>query len=367
MAESVKDSLQVYKPLLFIVRSVSYGLAIAFIVLFIQAQSDDSTMVANLQKLWTEQPVSYSSAVRKAAPAVVNILSESFVQGPRTRTGNQGTRRSLGSGVIIQSDGYIVTNGHVVLNADRIIVLMQDGRRFTAELIGLDMPTDLALLHVNAVDLPVIPQLPGQSAEVGDVVLAIGNPLNLGLTITQGIIGATQKSFSDPSGSMRTAAMLQIDAAINEGNSGGALVNTKGILVGINSLAFRNNNANGISFAIPYNTVYKITNKLLKDGRVIRGWLGVSGKPVNDEGEDVRSTVETVDGIRLTSVDPRSPAHAGGLKKNDIIQKINGEQVTGISHILSTVEDTPPGQIITFTVKRSDQTLVLDVEIRESR
>ena len=352
-----------------LLRSVAYGLAIAFVVLFIQAQSDDSTMIANLRKLWTEQPVSYSAAVRKSAPAVVNIVSESFNAPTRSNPRPKGPRQSLGSGVIIQSDGYIVTNGHVVLNADRIVVLMQDGRRFIAELVGLDMVTDLALLHVNAVDLPVIPQIQGQTSEVGDVVLAIGNPLNLGLTITQGVIGATQKNFTH-GGTVRTTEMLQIDAAINKGNSGGALVNTHGILVGINSLAFQSggsNGANGISFAIPYKTVHKITNRLLKDGRVIRGWLGVSGTPVNAAGEDIRSTVEVVDGIRLTSVDTRSPAHAAGLKKNDIIQKINGVTVTGISHILSTVEDTPPGNIITFTVKRGSETLEVDVEIQEGR
>lgn len=325
-------------------------------------------MLANLKKLWATPTVSYSSAVRKAAPAVVNIISESFVASTSYNPSSQGTRRSLGSGVIIQSNGYIVTNRHVVANADRIVVLMQDGRRFIAELIGMDVLTDLALLHINAIDLPVIPQNPNQTAEVGDVVLAIGNPLNLGLTITQGIIGATKKSFT--SRDLRTPDLLQMDAAINKGNSGGALVNSNGVLVGINSLAFQTTSqsaSNGISFAIPYSTVRKITNKLLKDGRVIRGWLGVSGKPVNKVGEDTRSNVEEVDGIRLTSVDPRSPAHISGLLKNDIIQKINAKQVKGIIHILSTVEDTPPGENISFTVKRGKEVLIVDVVITESR
>lgn len=324
-------------------------------------------MLSNLKKLWAEPSVSYSSAVRKAAPAVVNIISESFTQGSYSRQ-VRSTPQSLGSGVIIQSNGYIVTNRHVVANADRIIVLLQDGRRFIAELIGMDVLTDLALLHINAVDLPVIPQNPNLRAEVGDVVLAIGNPLNLGLTITQGIIGATKKTFTHHDA--RTTDLLQMDAAINKGNSGGALVNSNGILVGINSLAFQTNSqteANGISFAIPYSTVYKITNKLLKDGRVIRGWLGVTGRPVNKAGEDVRSTVEEVDGIRLSSVDPRSPAHFGGLLKNDIIQKINGKQVTGIRHILGVVEDTPPGQQIEFTVKRAGELITVTVTITESR
>ena len=351
-----------------LIRSICYGLALAFVVLFIQAQSEDSTMIANLKKLWAKPPASYSSAVRKAAPAVVNIISESFSQGRNYNRRTRTTGQSLGSGVIIQSNGYIVTNRHVVANADRIIVLMQDGRRFIAELIGMDVLTDLALLHINAVDLPVIPQDPNLRTEVGDVVLAIGNPLNLGLTITQGIIGATKKTFTHHDS--RTTDLLQMDAAINKGNSGGALVNSNGVLVGINSLAFQTNNqteANGISFAIPYETVYKITNKLLKDGRVIRGWLGVTGRPVNELGEDIRSTVETVDGIRLSSVDPRSPAYFGGLQKNDIIQQIDGVQVTGIMHILSKVEDTPPGEDITFTVKRGEQTIAVTVTITESR
>lgn len=354
--------------MIFVLRSVSYGLALAFVVLLIQSQSEDSTMIANLKKLWAEPSVSYSSAVRKAAPAVVNIISESFSAASSYNRTTRVTPQSLGSGVIIQSNGYIVTNRHVVANADRIIVLMQDGRRFIAELIGMDILTDLALLHINAIDLPVIPQDPYNRPEVGDVVLAIGNPLNLGLTITQGIIGATKKTFTHHDS--RTTDLLQMDAAINKGNSGGALVNSNGVLVGINSLAFQTGGqteANGISFAIPYATVHKITNKLLKDGRVIRGWLGVSGRPVNKVGDDIRSSVEQVDGIRLSSVDPRSPAHRGGLVKNDIIQQINGVQVTGIIHILNVVEDTPPGDKITFTVKRAQQTIPLEVTITESQ
>lgn len=355
------------KPLLFILRAASYGLALAFVVLLFLGQTGDSKLLNNVKKLWTESHVSYSSAVRKAAPAVVNIMSESFATNTGYRSGDQVPRQSLGSGVIIQSNGYIVTNRHVVANADRIIVQIQDGRRLSAELIGMDVYTDLALLQVNAIDLPVIPQDINHKTEVGDVVLAIGNPLNLGLSITQGIIGATKKSLS--SRDFRLPDLLQMDAAINKGNSGGALVNTKGVLVGINSLAFRSNinAASGINFAIPYETVHKVVNKLLKDGRVIRGWLGVFGEPVDSQGKQVVSTVEKVNGIRLTSIDPRSPAHFGGLKKYDIISKINGEAVRDISHILSTVEDTPPGEIISFTVQRGEQTLELDVEITESR
>lgn len=355
------------KSVIFVLRAAAYGLALAFVVLLIQSQTSDSTFIHNVKRLWTEPHISYSSAVRKAAPAVVNIMSESFTTNTNYRSGAPVPRQELGSGVIIQSNGYIVTNRHVVANADRIIVVVQDGRRFNAELIGMDIVSDLALLHVNAVDLPVIPQDLNHKTEVGDVVLAIGNPLNLGLSITQGIIGATQKSFT--TGEFRTPRLLQMDAAINKGNSGGALVNTKGVLVGINSLAFRAslNASSGINFAIPYQTVHKIVNRLLKDGRVIRGWLGVNGAPVDSNGKEVVSTVEKVDGIRLTSIDPRSPAHFGGLKKYDIIRKINGEPVRDISHILSTVEDTPPGEIISFTVKRGEDSLDLDVEITESR
>lgn len=360
-----------YKILIFLFRSVSYGLALAFVVLLLLSNNSDSPIaifnIDKLSRLWSDSSVSYSSAVRKAAPAVVNIMSESFNTSRNISRASRGPRQSLGSGVIIQSNGYIVTNRHVVLNADRIIVLMQDGRRFIGELIGMDAITDLALLHINAVDLPVIPQQIAQSSAAGDVVLAIGNPLNLGLTITQGIISAINKTFS--SGNLTTPRLLQMDAAINNGNSGGALVNTNGVLIGINSLAFQsigNTEANGISFAIPYSTVRKITNKLLKDGRVIRGWLGVTGKPVNPAGDDIRSTVEEVDGIRLTSIDSRSPAQLGGLLRDDIIQKINGKKVTGIQQILNTVEDTPPGESIQVTVKRNGQLRAFTVEISES-
>ncbi|MFT4924332.1 MAG: serine protease DegS [Phenylobacterium sp.] len=356
------------KTLIFLFRSVSYGLAMAFVVLLVLSHNAESPLFINLAKLWSQTPVSYSSAVRKAAPAVVNIMSESFTASASYNRDAQRPRQSLGSGVIIQSNGYIVTNRHVVANADRIIVLMQNGKRFIGELIGMDALTDLALLHINAIDLPVIPQQETMSSAAGDVVLAIGNPLNLGLTITQGIISATNKTFSR--GSFSTPSLLQMDAAINNGNSGGALVNTNGVLVGINSLAFQsigNTEANGISFAIPYSTVRQITNKLLKDGRVIRGWLGVSGSPVNKAGDDIRSSVEEVDGIRLTAVDAPSPAQRGGLLKDDIIQQIDGRKVTGIAQILYTVENTQPGETIEVTVKRDSQTKQLTVEISESR
>lgn len=290
--------------------------------------------------------MSFAYAVQQAAPAVVNIYS---VEIQINNYGKQRKINDLGSGVIMSTNGHILTNYHVVDNAELIRVVLQDGREYDAEVLGLDRVTDLALLKINATNLPAIPQEPELEAKVGDIVLAIGNPLNLGQTITQGIISATGKkglgnnsSFSD---------FIQMDAAINLGSSGGALVNSRGKLVGINTAKIQGG-IQGIFFAIPYQLAKKVSRKLLEDGEVKRGYLGLNGRPINQAGVPVRSTVESIAGIEITNVDPLGPAWEGGLVVGDILLAVNGNQLASFQQLLSTIEVIEPGTTIEFSISR---------------
>ena len=213
--------------------------------------------------------MSYAKAVRRAAPAVVNVYTRSTLVDPRSLRPRTIERQELGSGVVMSSQGYILTNYHVVYGADHIEVALQDGRWLEAVLIGQDELTDLAVLYVQAENLPVIPQQAELEPQVGDVVLAIGNPLNLGQTITQGIISANGNTGLSSRGYID---FMRMDAAINRGNSGGALVNTNGTLVGINAAAFQmeNQDIQGIFFAIPHRLAVNVMQKLIKHGRVTR-------------------------------------------------------------------------------------------------
>ena len=227
-------------------------------------------------------PLSYAKAVSLAGPAVVNIYSADIQNNSKLGRKNINSTK-LGSGVIMLSDGYIITNFHVVQDADLIAVVLQSGQQFPAELIGFDTLTDLAVLKVNAQNLPVVPQDKDMTSLVGDVVLAIGNPLNLGQTVTQGIVSGTGRNGLSTTSYLE---FLQMDAAINEGNSGGALINTNGELVAINSRKFTQANSQlniqGIFFAVPYQLVNKVMNKIIQHGRVIRGWLGVTSSSINN-------------------------------------------------------------------------------------
>lgn len=300
------------------------------------------------------QPQSYAKAVRLAGPTVVNIYSEdiktdsNYGQQPRTTT-------RLGSGVIMHERGYILTNYHVVQSADLIIVVLQRGQELHAELIGYDELTDLAVLQVQAKNLPVIPQSQLLQSQVGDVVLAIGNPLNLGQTVTQGIISATGQSGLSTS----YAQFLQMDAAINSGNSGGALINSNGQLVGINSRKFTQANPKlniqGIFFAVPYQLAHKVMLKIIEHGRVVRGWLGV----------DARNNMSNFKGFIINGISPKSPAMQAGLKVGDVVYQIDNIQLRSAKHGLDIVAETPPGTTLNFTLSRENQQLTLPVTIIE--
>ena len=322
--------------------------------------------------------VSYSAAVKVAAPAVVNIfttqkvkqmnhpvlndpvfreffgdqLPEQFKQGPN--------ENSLGSGVIVRPDGYILTNNHVIEQADQIVVALQDGRRAVVRVIGTDPESDLAVIKIELDKLPVLPfKLSGN--EVGDVVLAIGNPFGVGQTVTQGIISATGRSDL---GINTYEDFIQTDAAINPGNSGGALIDVAGNLIGVNTAIFSQSGGSmGIGFAIPARICQQVMNAILKDGRVIRGWLGISLVPPNQE--DVLKPREM--GVVIADVLQNGPAAGAGLKIGDKIMQVNGEVISSSSHLINYVALQAPKSTIKISIIRNNEPMVIDVVVGERK
>lgn len=313
------------------------------------------------------QPVSYAKAVRRAAPAVVNVYTRSTLVDPRSLRPRTIERQELGSGVIMSTHGYILTNFHVVYGADYIEVALQDGRTLEALLIGQDELTDLAVLYVQADNLPVIPQDPQLEPQVGDVVLAIGNPLNLGQTITQGIISANGNTGLSSRGYID---FMRMDAAINQGNSGGALVNSNGTLVGINAAAFQleNQDIQGIFFAIPYQLALNVMQKLIKHGKVTRSHLGVAGDAVvNAAGERLISTGQPLYGLSISAVNANGPAADAGLKVGDILLEINGKHFDSVQQALNMIAETEPNSTLALTINRNGQQLTVDAITKELR
>ena len=320
--------------------------------------------------------VSYSAAVKVAAPAVVNIFTTQKVKqnhpllnDPAFREffGNQipeqnqsKNENSLGSGVIVRPDGYILTNNHVIAQADQIVVALQDGRRAEAKVIGTDPDTDLAVIKIELADLPVLPfKLSGN--EVGDVVLAIGNPFGVGQTVTQGIISATGRSDL---GINTYEDFIQTDAAINPGNSGGALIDVAGNLIGVNTAIFSQSGGSlGIGFAIPAKICQQVLNSILKDGRVIRGWMGISLVPPTQE--DVLQPRQA--GVIVADVLKNGPAAEAGIKVGDRIVKVNNESISSTSHLINYVALQAPNSIIQVEVVRGGKTVTLAVKVGERK
>lgn len=335
---------------------VAYGLAIALLIIIFTPDFRAKVGFLNFtQNVINPSAMSFAYAVKQAAPSVVNVYS---VVNSSPYEQNR-KYNDLGSGVIMTSSGHILTNYHVVDKAQLIMIHLQDGRQFSAEVIGLDEVTDLALLKIDAKNLPAIPQSNELVAQVGDIVLAIGNPLNLGQTITQGIISATGKTTFSSS----YASFIQMDAAINIGNSGGALVNSQGVLVGINTASAKRNNIQGISFAIPYHIAKNIMNKLLEDGEVTRGYLGLNGHAINHAELPVNSNVESIAGIKITSVDPLGPAWQGGLNAGDIILAVDGNKLASFQQLISMIENKAPGTSVNFKLSRNRQLISKEITV----
>lgn len=355
--------------LLFTLKSIAYGLALAFVLVWFFPNLTGVTLpFASLSaEEQTPAPVSYNRAVRRAGPAVVNVYTRSRIVDPRSLRPRTIERQELGSGVIMSAEGYILTNYHVVYGAEHIEVALQDGRWLEAVLIGQDEISDLAVLYVQADNLPVIPQDQAIEPQVGDLVLAIGNPLNLGQTITQGIISANGNTGLSSRG---YPDFMRMDAAINKGNSGGALVNSNGVLVGINAAAFQvqNQDIQGIFFAVPYQLARNIMQKLIQYGRVTRSYLGVSGEAVvNSAGDRLFSTGQALYGLLLTEVVAGGPAAIAGLQSGDIILEIAGQQFSDMQQAMNFIAETAPDTELPITIDRGGQRLTIPTIVREQR
>ena len=306
-------------------------------------------------------PVSYAPAVARAAPAVVNIYTTQTVREtahpffghpwfapPQTR---ERTASSLGSGVIVSADGYVLTNDHVVARADRIVVALRDGREVAATVVGSDPDSDLAVLRIQLDKLPVLPFRSSPSA-VGDVVLAIGNPFGVGQTVTQGIISALGRSGL---GINTYEDFIQTDAAINPGNSGGALVDVAGNLLGINTAIYsRSGGSMGIGFAIPAAVARDVMNDIVSQGRVVRGWLGVE---IARRGDD--------DAVVIASVLPGGPGDRGGLRDGDVLRQVEGEDVTSPDQVIRQIGRLKPGKSVAVQVDREGREKLLTVTMGE--
>ncbi|WFF43341.1 Do family serine endopeptidase [Salinicola endophyticus] len=311
--------------------------------------------------------VSYAEAVNQAAPAVVNVYSSKIVdtrQHPlmsdpffrqfygKNLPQRQRMLSSLGSGVIVSKDGYILTNNHVINDADEIQVALRDGREAIAKVIGTDPESDLAVLRIDLKDLPVIKLSNSENVAIGDVALAIGNPFGVGQTVTMGIISATGR---DHIGLNAYEDFIQTDAAINPGNSGGALVNANGSLVGINTAIFsRSGGSQGIGFAIPTNLARSILDDIVTQGRVIRGWLGIDAQQMTP---DLAASfgLKTLSGVIIANVVAGGPGAKAGLEPGDILLAIRGKPILDPRETMVDIAEISPGTQLPITILRNGE------------
>jgi serine protease DegQ len=319
---------------------------------------------------------SYSVAAKKAMPAVVNIFTSKksaptvrhpFMDDPLFRhffgdqfDDEQRSDNSLGSGVIVSPQGYIITNHHVIESADEIEVALADGRTMSAIIVGTDPETDLAVLKVDAKDLPAITLADPDQSNVGDVVLAIGNPFGVGQTVTQGIISALGRSHL---GINTFENFIQTDASINPGNSGGALIDTSGHLVGVNSAIYsRSGGSMGIGFAIPVSLAKQVMEQIIRQGSVVRGWVGIEAQDITPQlAESFR--LSHTHGSLIAGVLRNSPAEKAGLKPGDILLEINENKVTDSSTMLNLIANLQPDEKATLKIARDQREINVTVII----
>lgn len=316
---------------------------------------------------------SYHNAVAVAAQSVVNIYTTQkieehpYMNDPMMRRyfeyhgipNGESDNTNLGSGVIISQDGYIVTNSHVISKADNIIVMLNDGRKATAKVIGSDVESDLAVIKVDLTGLKPL-GFREQSTQVGDVVLAIGNPFGVGQTVTQGIISATGRTDL---GINTVEDFIQTDAAINPGNSGGALVDAYGQLVGINTAIFsRSGGSMGIGFAIPTEIVKLVMNGIIKDGKVHRGWLGIE---LQSSMKDPTKLSDDTQGVEVMNVMRNGPAAKAGLQKGDIITAMDNKPVNDANTLIQMVARKAPNSVVNLQVMRNKVPSSVNVTLGE--
>jgi len=351
------------KPvILFLLQSVVAGLAVAFVVVLLRPELLPA--IGPAATAVPEQPASYAEAVERSAPAVASVYTRRVVQaeGDPDEAVPLRINTSLGSAVVIDDEGYLVTNYHVVAGASEIRVQLTDGRIADPILVGYDAETDLALLKVELDDVPSILLGRSDQLRIGDVVLAIGNPYGLTKTVTQGIVSATGRGLLQL---MTFENFIQTDAAVNEGNSGGALVNSLGQLVGINTAVLAQDaGTEGISFAIPVDLVRGVVDAIKRDGRVIRGWVGLEPDeltPTESEGLGLDPNI----GILLSRIIEGGPADAAGLRAGDVILQINGESVRSRQQALLIVARLEPGDLVELTGWRDGQRFRADLTVAE--
>ena len=329
--------------------------------------------------------VSFAPVVKKVAPGVVKITAvakahnaaaqsmppaiEDFMRrffGEQFSTPmprNQVPRQEgIGSGVIVTKDGYILTNNHVVDGADELKVSMQDGHEYIAKVVGRDPKSDIAVIKIDAQDLPAVAIADSDKVEVGDVVLAIGNPFGIGQTVTTGIVSATGRAGAV---GLDYEDFIQTDAAINPGNSGGALVDADGRLIGINTAILSRTGGNqGIGFAVPSDLARDVMSSLIKDGHVTRGYMGVMIQDINPAlAKQFKLKDET--GALVGDVTPKSPAEKAGLKSGDVVTEFNGKKVADSRHFKLEVAKVQPGETVSMKILRDGATKTLDVTVGE--
>jgi Do/DeqQ family serine protease len=317
---------------------------------------------------------SYSDAVRKAVPAVVNIFTSKEIKSPRhpflddplfrhffgDRLDEPQRAASLGSGVIVSSKGYILTNHHVVEAADEIEVALADGKKFKAKAVGSDPETDIAVLQVEGVPLPAIVFGDADALRVGDVVLAIGNPFGVGQTVTMGIVSALGRSQL---GINTFENFIQTDAAINPGNSGGALIDTAGNLVGINTAIYsRSGGSLGIGFAIPASSAKQVMEQIIQTGSVTRGWIGVEAQEITPETAD-SFRLGSTNGVLLAGILRGGPADRAGLKPGDILLAIEGSPVKDPNSMLNLVAALVPGKPASIRLRRDNKDMEIQIAV----
>ena len=370
-------------------QAVTVAVALLFVVATLKpdwVQRQPSTLLPSVVSISSVPPVamaasggsatSYSGAARRASPSVVSITASKapardpraddpvfqYFFGDRARQMRQEPQIGLGSGVIVSPEGYLLTNNHVVAGADDIEVKLADGREAKATVIGTDPDTDVAVLKINLDRLPAITFGATDDLQVGDVVLAIGNPFGVGQTVTSGIVSALGR---DQLGINTFENFIQTDAAINPGNSGGALVDTNGNLQGINTAIYsRSGGSMGIGFAIPATTARQVMESLIKDGQVRRGWIGVEPRDLTPEIAQTLN-LPIKQGVLITGVLQSGPASAGGIRPGDVVVKVGDKPVTSTVQLLNAVAALTPDKQAVIQVQRGDRQLDLNVTVAQ--
>jgi len=370
-------------------QTATVGLAIWFVIVTLKPQwisqlglDNRKVQVPTVSIPMLETPAvaigsqnTYRSAAKKAMPSVVNIFTSKESGQPKNplmddpffkrffgdqQREQEEKQSSLGSGVIISTEGYVLTNNHVVEAADEIEVALADGRKAVAKVVGTDPETDLAVIKIALPNLPAITLGKIENASVGDVVLAIGNPFGVGQTVTMGIISALGRNHL---GINTFENFIQTDAAINPGNSGGALIDTNGNLLGINTAIYsRSGGSLGIGFAIPVTTVKNVTESIISSGQVVRGYIGVEPQDITPElAENFGLAVKT--GTIIAGVVRGGPADKAGMRPGDILTAVDGNTVSDTTEMLNQIAQLVPGKKTKVTVLRKSQQAVLEVTV----